>query len=237
MLITKLILAHLLGDFILQPNAWVSAKEKKKLKAWQLYIHVIIHFIVLSTLVWQISFIKWAAVLAGVHLFTDLFKLYFQQKHTKRFWFFADQTVHIIAILAIWIIYESKVIIPIFAIHQNVWLLVTCLYALTHPVSVLIRNVISRWTPETTDDNTGSLENAGNYIGILERLFVFTFVVLGHWDSIGFLLAAKSVFRFGDLKESKDRKLTEYVLIGTLFSFGIAVLTGITYNYFSVYLQ
>jgi hypothetical protein len=39
-------------------------------------------------------------------------------------------------------------------------------------------------------------------------------------------LAAKSIFRFGDLKESKDRKLTEYVLIGTLLSFGIAIAVG-----------
>jgi hypothetical protein len=42
-----------------------------------------------------------------------------------------------------------------------------------------------------------------------------------------FLLAAKSIFRFGDLKKVKDRKLTEYVLIGTLLSFGIAILVGL----------
>jgi len=52
------------------------------------------------------------------------------------------------------------------------------------------------------------------------------FVITGNWEGIGFLLAAKSVFRFGDLKESKDRKLTEYILIGTLLSFGIAIATG-----------
>ena len=61
---------------------------------------------------------------------------------------------------------------------------------------------------------------------MLERLFVFVFVVTANWEGIGFLLAAKSVFRFGDLKESKDRKLTEYILIGTLLSFGIAIATG-----------
>lgn len=61
---------------------------------------------------------------------------------------------------------------------------------------------------------------------MLERLFVFIFVITSNWEGIGFLLAAKSVFRFGDLKESKDRKLTEYILIGTLLSFGIAIATG-----------
>lgn len=77
------------------------------------------------------------------------------------------------------------------------------------------------------DSNEESLNNAGKYIGMLERIFVFTFVVSGNWEGIGFLLAAKSVFRFGDLRESKDRKLTEYILIGTLLSFGIAIATGI----------
>lgn len=43
------------------------------------------------------------------------------------------------------------------------------------------------------------------------------------------MLAAKSILRFDDLKESKDRKLTEYILIGTLLSFGSAVLIGIDY--------
>lgn len=60
----------------------------------------------------------------------------------------------------------------------------------------------------------------------MERLFVFVFVVTGNWEGIRFLLAAKSVFRFGDLKESQDRKPTEYILIGTLLSFGIAIATG-----------
>ena len=69
--------------------------------------------------------------------------------------------------------------------------------------------------------------NAGKYIGILERLLVFVFILVDHWEGVGFMIAAKSVFRFSDLAEAKQRKLTEYVLIGTLLSFGIAVLTGI----------
>jgi hypothetical protein len=46
-------------------------------------------------------------------------------------------------------------------------------------------------------------------------------------------LAAKSIFRFGDLKESKDVKLTEYILIGTLLSFGLGILCAIVYKYFA----
>lgn len=66
--------------------------------------------------------------------------------------------------------------------------------------------------------------------GILERMFVFGFVISGYQEGIGFLLATKSVFRFGDLNEAKDRNLTEYVLIGTLISFSLAILVGVAFN-------
>ena len=77
-----------------------------------------------------------------------------------------------------------------------------------------------------------SLANAGSYIGFLERLFIFVFIVTNHWEGVGFLLAAKSVFRFGDLKEAHDRRLTEYILIGTLISFGLAIAISLGYVYF-----
>ena len=41
-----------------------------------------------------------------------------------------------------------------------------------------------------------SLQNAGEWIGMLERTLVLLFIVIGHWEAVGFLLAAKSVFRF-----------------------------------------
>lgn len=74
-----------------------------------------------------------------------------------------------------------------------------------------------------------SLPNAGKYIGIIERLFVLLFIIMGRWDAIGLLITAKSVFRFNDLKATNNRKLTEYILIGTFLSFGIAILTGLVY--------
>ena len=103
----------------------------------------------------------------------------------------------------------------------------TAIVAVTIPASIAIKVFVSQWLPETTDIDSASLTNAGKYIGIFERLFILAFLLTGHWEGIGFLIAAKSVFRFGDLKESKDRKLTEYILIGTLLSFGIAIAIGL----------
>ncbi len=81
------------------------------------------------------------------------------------------------------------------------------------------------------NDNDDSLKDAGKWIGIIERILVLTFTLAGKYEAIGFLLAAKSVFRFGDLKEAKDRKRTEYILIGTLLSFTISIMLGLIINY------
>lgn len=225
----KLLLAHLLGDFLLQPTSWVLDKENRKHKSIYLYIHTLLHFILAWILVGISNFVWFAVVLAVTHGGIDFLKLHFQKNKTKRNWFVIDQLLHLIVIMTITLFYTNKRI-DFTAFDNQFWIIATGILLLTKPTSILIKNIISIWTPEnkTSDD---SLSNAGNYIGILERLFVFYFVITAHFEAIGFLLAAKSIFRFGDLKEAKDRKLTEYVLIGTLLSFGIALLTGILVKY------
>ncbi|MFH6936495.1 DUF3307 domain-containing protein [Flavobacterium sp. FlaQc-30] len=225
-LFIKLFLAHLLGDFIWQPNKWVADKETKKHKSFYLYLHVLLHGILAAILVGEISFIPYAAFIAITHGFIDFIKLNFQKKKTKRTWFVVDQIVHILILIGISLLYQNKNMIH-FWLDDKFWILVTGIIFITKPTSIFIKTIISIWSPESQNSNQdNSLANAGNYIGILERLFIFCFILLGHFEAIGFLLAAKSIFRFGDLKEAKDRKLTEYVLIGTLISFGIAILVG-----------
>ena len=226
----KLILGHLIGDFLFQPDSWVKAKENKKLRAWQLYMHTFIHFSLIMLLIWDIRFLEWAFLIAGTHFITDVLKSLMQNEKTKRTWFFADQLVHLIIVILVSVLSQNLQFTLDALDYEYYLLLITFVYALTQPVSVVIRSVIARWTPATNKNNTDSLENAGNVIGIMERLFVFTFVITGHWEAIGFLIAAKSIFRFGDLKDSKERILTEYVLIGTLLSFGIALLAGIIFQ-------
>ena len=184
------------------------------------------HGILAWLIVGEISFGWFALALAISHGFIDFLKLQFQKKKTKRNWFVIDQMLHLITIVIIASLYDN-LIVDFTAFDNRFWILITGILFLTKPTSIIIKNIISIWTPESKNKNDDSLENAGNYIGIFERLFIFCFILTGHFEAIGFLLAAKSIFRFGDLKEAKDRKLTEYVLIGTLLSFGIALLTGL----------
>jgi len=230
MLLTKLILAHLVGDFLLQPLSWVKAKEKSKLKAYPLYLHALLHGILIMLLVWDWTFLPWAALLTFVHLAIDATKLLLQKKETETIYFFADQVLHFLSIYLIGWWYLGYAVGNFVFVNQATLLLLTLVVFITLPCSLIIKMIIVRWSPHTDLGIDESLQDAGKYIGILERLLVFVFVITGHWEAVGFLLAAKSVFRFGDLKDSKDRKLTEYILIGTLASFGIAILTGIAYT-------
>jgi len=229
MIFTQLILAHLFGDFIFQPNSWVAAKEQKKTKSKYLYFHVLIHFALTLLFLWNIGYWWMAAIIAVSHFFIDTAKIEFQKPDTKRLWFFIDQLLHIIVIITLSIIATPHFDIQKF-LTPEILKFFAGLVFVTIPASVIIKILISGWVPETpekTSLQTESLQNAGKYIGILERVLVFIFIYVNHWEGVGFMIAAKSVFRFSDLAQARQRKLTEYILIGTLLSFGIAVLTGI----------
>ncbi|MEN2413008.1 DUF3307 domain-containing protein [Flavobacterium mesophilum] len=223
----KLLLAHLLGDFIWQPNSWVADKEIKKHKSIYLYLHILLHGVLAAVLIGEIDFIPYAILIAVTHGIIDLIKLNFQKAKTKRTWFVVDQIAHLLILIGIALFYNRNSIIPILNFNEF-WFLLTGFLLVTKPASIFIKTIISIWSPESQNSHAdNSLASAGNYIGILERLLIICFILTNHFEAIGFLLAAKSIFRFGDLKEAKDRKLTEYVMIGTLISFGIAIVTGL----------
>lgn len=227
-LLIKLLLAHFIGDFLLQPKSWVKEKEAKKLKSPKFYLHVLLHGIVYLLVLWDWNYWLLALLLMVAHGIIDAIKLYAQKEDNKPKWFLIDQGLHILCIVVLWYIWSGQT----FNFHEwleniNIWGYITALLFLTVVSSIIIQVLMSNWSKSLIESNDTSLSNAGKYIGMLERLFVFTFIMTGNWAAIGFLLAAKSVFRFGDLRESKDRKLTEYILIGTLLSFGIAVATSL----------
>lgn len=228
-ILLKLLLAHLLGDFFLQPNSWVVEKETKKLRSLKLYLHVLIHtglifLVFLSFHIWKI-----ALAVGLLHGVIDALKLSFQKK-SRRMWFFTDQLLHILVILACWLSYVQIPVNFTFLENPQVWMFVVGGLFLTTPAAIFIRIIITKWIPQEkgSPQLTPSLQDAGKFIGILERLLIYLFICTHHFEAVGFLLAAKSIFRFGDLKEAHDLKLTEYVLIGTLLSFGIALLVALS---------
>lgn len=226
-ILVKLIFAHLAGDFLLQSKSWVRDKEAGKAKSIKLYLHTLLHGVLVILVLWNMHYWLIALILMFTHLIIDSLKIYLQKEITKTRWFIIDQLLHLLSIVVVWLIFFRPDLDLQFWINSDyLWIFVTSLLFITYVSNIIIQVLLSNWSKAINSSSSESLSNAGKYIGILERLLVFTFIITAHWEAIGFLLAAKSVFRFGDLKESKDRKLTEYILIGTLLSFGIAIGTG-----------
>lgn len=228
--LVKLIVAHLIGDFMLQPTKWVVHKQTNKGSSKYLYMHVMIHFALYLLVLWDFSLWKIATILSLAHLLIDLAKLYanpwFKNKTIP---FFADQTLHMVFIYVC--VFYTQLPEHFMALIANLdWSLVLTVVFVTFPSGIIMAKLLEPMSDQINTDHK-SLPNAGKYIGILERLFVLVFILLGRWDAIGLLITAKSVFRFNDLKDSNNRKLTEYILIGTLVSFGLAIVAGILYTY------
>ncbi|VXC34294.1 DUF3307 domain-containing protein [Maribacter litoralis] len=224
----KLLLAHLVGDFILQPTRWVLHKQSNKITSKFLYLHVLLHFVLYMLLLWNLSLWKIAVMVAVLHYVIDLLKLYTNDMFkNKSIPFFIDQALHILVIYCC--AFYTDLYSHTLALFENLdWYLITAIVFVTYPASIIMGKILEGMSNQIETDHK-SLPNAGKYIGIIERLFVLIFIVIGRWEVIGLLIAAKSVFRFNDLKERNNRKLTEYILIGTLVSFGMAILAGLLY--------
>ena len=100
---------------------------------------------------------------------------------------------------------------------------------ITYPAGIIVNLATKSWQEEInqTKEERDSLENAGKWIGIFERILILIFILINESQAIGFLIAAKSILRFSDRNQDRQRKETEYVLIGTLISVTIAICIGI----------
>jgi hypothetical protein len=76
---------------------------------------------------------------------------------------------------------------------------------------------------EKPGETAEQVENAGMYIGWLERFLVVTAILVQSPSMVGLILTGKSIARFPELKE----RFAEYFLIGTLLSIGLAVIGGL----------
>ncbi|HEY0057006.1 MAG TPA: DUF3307 domain-containing protein, partial [Pedobacter sp.] len=172
-LLIKLFIAHILGDFFLQFDSWVKEKEQKKLRSPKLYLHILLHLILILLIVWDETFFVKAICLALIHGLIDVVKLFLQRDKTRRLWFFIDQTLHIASILIIRYWASPISINTAFLNEIHFWIKLAAVLTLTFPTSIIIKVLIAKWTPQaikpSQQEGESSLQSAGKYIGILER--------------------------------------------------------------------
>lgn len=230
------IIAHLLADFTFQSHSWAVIKKRYGFQRSIIYWHILIVFMLSWLLSFQLRFVLASAAISIVHLLIDGFKVKMGNfkigsiKPFQKFSFFIDQFLHLVIIwLAVYYFkqyyptesYLSKKVLDVLSEHHLIILLgyLLCL----KPTNITIREIFSIYSIKVKKQPTEDLLNAGKLIGNVERVIALTLILIGQYEAIGFIIAGKSILRYEGTKTSK----TEYVLIGTLLSFGIAILIGI----------
>lgn len=141
-----------------------------------------------------------------------------------------EKGLQLLIVIAVWLSVEDCWgMVPVWLktwLTSDTLLLLLVYLLVFKPASVLIGCVLKPWQ-EKLGDEDNTLINGGAVIGYLERSLTLTFVLVGQWQIVGFLLTAKSILRFNELKGSNHQQRSEYVLLGTLLSFSISVALGL----------
>lgn len=235
-LFLNLLFAHVVGDFYCQTGRSCDGKRAKGLKGGDLYVHAAIILVLSWLATWSWSF-WWAALVIGViHLFIDAAKAAFERKYKvdgqpvyksrHAVWpFVVDQILHVAVVAFVawwWLQYNGW---SQFDCLPTYWLMTALVLLLCwKPANLLTKHILHYCQVAVLQEQPEQISfKSGALIGTLERWLIVFFMAIQQYEAIGFLVAAKSILRFSETKESEK---SEYVLAGTLVSIAIAIACG-----------
>lgn len=245
-ILVRLLIAHCITDFLLQPNKWITDKKRRIWKSKYLWYHGILTGVFAWLFIPDLN-LWWAILLIIItHTITDGWKLSTEKKQGSKLSFFLiDQLIHVVILIITWLLIidgwkQMSDFLQTYLPNYRILLRILGYLLMIGPVGYIIQYLTRKWIYELDPDD--SLKEAGKWIGILERVLTLTFIYISQFGAIGFLVAAKSILRVIDkpdkpnseptlIKPFSSRKRTEYVLIGTFLSFTIAILTGLVINW------
>jgi len=159
----KLFLAHVLGDFVFQPDRWVKGKTDNKHKSKHLYLHIAIHALMLLLLL-KFDVFYWKAFLTIIvsHLIIDITKTHLYGRVNKKALFWLDQLAHSGFILLAVYLYEPYAISlqPLFT--NEVMLFLVATICVTFVSSIIIKQSLSSWGLEAREASRGKSSQQGN---------------------------------------------------------------------------
>lgn len=230
-LLIRLFLGHAASDFLFQSRRMVDEKEHKVWKSPLLYIHSGIYSAVLFMAAARWGQWFWLIPLLFVsHALIDGAKA---ARGNRTATFVFDQLAHLAVLLAVFGWLTKGAGHSLGTLLGRAWdspgLLVVALgyLSILWPVGRLMTVLTEPFRRQLVEERSRGLELAGLWIGCLERIFLLSFVLFDYLPGIALLLGLKSLFRFGEIKDPTNRKETEYILIGTMLSFGFALAAGL----------
>ncbi|PHR68763.1 MAG: hypothetical protein COA67_12385 [Lutibacter sp.] len=225
--------AHLIADYTLQNDKKAIDKNEKGFKSSFLKWHILIVFLSSWLLSFQLNFVFASLLIAFTHWMIDGLKPKINKsKSLGRYAFFIDQFLHLLILVTVTFLFSNKFEINSWLhVELNIkYLLIFLAFLITtKPSNILIREIFKIYEIKVDVKKEDELLKAGRLIGILERWLIIVFILSGEFKAVGFLIAAKSILRYSPKNEDGFNK-TEYVLIGTMLSFGIAIVIGVLVN-------
>ncbi|MFW5822865.1 MAG: DUF3307 domain-containing protein [Tangfeifania sp.] len=212
---------HLVADFWLQPGSWVQHKRENGWKSKKLILHAGLASLLPLLFTFQLNLWWFFPVIFVAHFITDLFKSKLPDSIPA---FLIDQLLHV-AVLWGLAFYATDAVIS--ESLNRFWIYTTGLVLVTNPTGIFTGLFLNAVIP---DKNRKNKHDISAWIGILERILILIFILAGQFTAIGFLIAAKSIFRFNDTREDGNKK-AEYFLLGTLISFTLAIVIGLLIKY------
>ncbi len=221
-LAVALVTAHFLGDFVLQSKGMAARKRNPSVLA--------MHVIIVATLSYGLAgaWTNWKipVFIFTTHAIIDSIKARWGRNGPSTF--VVDQLAHLVAIaVLVWWLDLTPV-----AFHwvnrfgdgaTNVLAVTGATVLATKVAGIFIEKVIQPFQSHEIRDR--GLLAGGVTIGRLERFLILVFVMINELGAIGFLIAAKSILRFGELRE--HRREAEYVIIGTMWSFACGLMVAL----------
>lgn len=159
-LLLRLVIAHLLTDFILQPKSWVKDREEKKGKSGKLYLHVFITTMV--AYIFSGEYCNWAIplVIFSTHLVIDYAKS--KASNNNFGYFIADQIAHILVIVMLWLSIEKKwtdiqPLAEMLSGNNRFWIIATGYTFVSWPLGIIIGKATQRWRDQISREKERSV--------------------------------------------------------------------------------
>ncbi|MEM7205954.1 MAG: DUF3307 domain-containing protein [Planctomycetota bacterium] len=228
-----LLAAHVLGDFVLQTARDVQRKREPLV----LTKHALIHAALAMLLIADYTTYYIPLAVFVTHAILDYAKARWYADSAAAF--LADQAGHILVMAVLARVFAAPEPLA-FGWGEQLHLgtayaklaallagFIVTVRAGKFVLALFIKPYLDELRDRAPESGPSALQNAGQTIGVLERLLIFVLVMADQVGAVGFLIAAKSVFRFGELKESTKRMESEYIIIGTLASFAYGICASL----------
>lgn len=221
-----LVAGHALGDFVFQSDGMTRRKDEPLGILAHTGVVGVCHAALLFPFLGRRVLLAVVAI-ALTHLIIDWGESLAARKRPsyRREWFLLDQLAHLCVLAIAWAYLAPRASIafgwvPTASTLSVAGILVAAYAFNVRGMSAVVEAELTRLElmPNKDDPETNRI------IGILERLFAVTLVLLDRWEALGLLVAAKSLARFKGLEEQCR---AEYYLIGTLVSLLGAAASGL----------